>query len=60
MYAGSLLVAQEKRLTCDRYDVQGRLTTVGFVYFHDRRATSDASLVKVMQDAGGKGQRSRK
>ena len=36
-----------------RYDVKGHLTTVGYVSWHDNVADADASLVKVMKDAGG-------
>jgi len=37
-----------------RYDLKGHLTTVGYVSWHDNRAQTDASLVKVMKDAGGR------
>ncbi|RVX67712.1 hypothetical protein B0A52_07835 [Exophiala mesophila] len=36
----------------DMYDVAGHLTTVGYVSWHDNVASTDASLVKVMKDAG--------
>lgn len=36
-----------------RYDLQGHLTTVGYVSWYENKAETDASLVKVMKDAGG-------
>lgn len=39
-------------LTCSRYDVKGKRTTIGYISWFDREVTRNSALVQVMKDAG--------
>lgn len=52
-YVGTRINPRGASADRSRYDMEGHLTTVGYVSWHDNVASTDASLVKAMKDAGG-------